>query len=67
MNGRKTAENAIDHGAAFIALATVLMALWGIPALVARGHEPLGYLLTGILALACVGVLYDRLDRLNAR
>lgn len=62
---KKSVRTVIEEAGAFVALATVLMAHWGIPALQARGLALGGYLVTAILAVACIGVVYDRLSKLS--
>jgi hypothetical protein len=49
-----------DNGV-FLALAAVVMSLVGVPVLQQHGYGLVGIVSAGVLALSCVGVLYDRL------
>lgn len=57
----------IRSGGAFIALATVLMSLYGIPALSGVGLGLVGWAVSAVLALLCVGVVIDRLRLIRGR
>jgi hypothetical protein len=65
MHATTSIQTAIDEGGAFIALAAVLTSLVAIPVFQANGYGPLGFALGGVLALGCVGVLHDRINRLR--
>jgi hypothetical protein len=58
---RSRTQAVLQEGGAFIALATALVSLIGIPLLASSGYGFVGMILGAALALACVGVLYDRL------
>ena len=62
MHARNTVRYLIEDAGAFIALATVLVSLVAVPALRARGYGLIGLVVSGVLASACVWVLYDRLS-----
>lgn len=55
----------IQDDGAFLALATVLMSLVGVPTFQQHGYGIIGIILSGVLALGCVWVLYDRLANLS--
>ena len=57
----------IRSGGAFIALATVVMSVYGIPALSDVGLGPIAWVVTAVLALLCVGVVVDRLRLIHGR
>lgn len=48
-----------SHGGS-IAFFTVVMSFFGIQALSDRGYVAVGWIVTTMLAVLCVGVVYDR-------